>query len=198
MGSQETRILCIEPDELYRSVFLKIFEGQPYSIRFTDPDPFAKNCGGIEADLLFCSLELPEYNPSEIYENIRKTNAALPIIFFTEEDINRHLDWFTNTSSTNVLAKPFTREELLFFLEKLVHNNQAFGLKNYLKPGSTVKTFFLTDAADVRDKIGTIFALANKWGFDFHYDFKIDLVIHELLINALYHAYGFEEEKKGG
>lgn len=193
-----TRILCIEPDGMYRSVFRKIFTDQPFTLTFMEGSALLKEQDTLAADILFCSLELPDADPYAIYAHVRSKHSSLPIIFFTEENINRHLDWFSGTETTNVLAKPFTREELLFFLDKLVHGHRAFGLKNYLKQGSTVKTFFLTDAAGVRQQIETILDLADHWGFSFDYDFKIDLVIHELLINALYHAYGYEEEKKNG
>ena len=193
-----TKILCIEPDDIYRSVFSKILSAGPYELVFKSTSPEQGCLPEINADILFCSLEIPGCDAFEIYNKIRSKHPELPVIFFTNENINRYLDEFSRTENTNVMAKPFTREELLFFLDKLIHNHRAFGLKNYLKQGSTVKTFFLQESREVRTRITDIFTLAKKWGFEFHYDFKIDLVIHELLVNALYHAYGYEDEKKNG
>jgi len=196
--NEKNSILCIEPDEIYRAVFKKIIQNSPFSIRFAKINPKEECHLSIKEDILFCSLEIPGCNTFQLYQQIRKNNTDMPIVFFTNENINLYLDEFSQTEGCNVIAKPFTREELLFFLEKLAHKNRACGLKNYRKQKSTVKTFFLTESTEIRDSIQDIFSLAKKWGFEFHYDFKIDLVIHELLVNALYHAYGFETEKKQG
>jgi len=196
--SNNTTILCIEPDEIYCSVFSKILSAGPYELHFQQINDQSDGFQEVEEDILFCSLEIHGCDVFALYKKIREKQPQLPIIFFTNENINHYLEDFSQTEGTNVMVKPFTREELLFFLDKLVHKNRAFGLKNYLKQGSTVKTFFLQETVEIRETITNMFILAKKWGFEFDYDFKIDLIVHELLINALYHAYGYEEEKKQG
>lgn len=195
---QKTSIFCIEPDAIYRAVLSKMFAGQPYQIRFAEEEDLEGQCAGFNEQLLFVSIELPGSSAFNLYPLIRRHRPDVPIVFFTNDNVNRYLKDLMNTEQTNVLAKPFTREEMLFLLDKLVHRDRAFGLKHYLKPGATVKTFFLKDSAEVRPHVDTLLDHAARWGFQFSYDFKIDLVIHELLINALYHAHGYEEEKKKG
>lgn len=191
-------ILIIEPDPIYRQVFGKIFADSRYRLRFAELNRLEEECRNCQEDLLFASLELPGKSIFSYYPLIRQHRTDLPLLLFTNEDMNEYLEDLINTEQTNVLTKPFTREELLFFLDKLLNKQRAFGLKNYLKPGSTVKTFFINRSGQVRDTVQKLLEIGQGWGFNFDYDFKIDLVLHELLINALYHAYGYEDEKVQG
>jgi len=195
---KQAAIFCIEPDPMYRHVFRKMFVDSPYDLIFAEEQDLEAQCRSFSADILFISIELSGVSAFDLFTIIREFHPSIPVVFFTNDNVNQYLNQLVVADQSNVLSKPFTREELLFLLDKLVHRHRAFGLKNYLKPGSTVKTFFLRDSANVRGNVETMMQLADNWGFDFSYDFKIDLVIHELLINALYHAHGYENEKKQG
>lgn len=197
-NASQPSVLIIEPDPIYRQVFEKIFTGTRYRIRFAALDRLEEECRTCRDDLLFASLELPGCSVFQLYPLIRQFRPDLPLLLFTNEDMNAYLPEIIETTQTNVLTKPFTREELFFLLDKLLNRQRAFGLKNYLKPGSTVKTFFVNSSGQVREMVQSLLEIGQQWGFSFDYDFKIDLVLHELLINAIYHAYGYEDEKVHG
>jgi CheY-like chemotaxis protein len=191
-------IRLIEPEGLYRQVFERILADTPYRLNVVDADAPDAELIACDEDILFISLELPGGQSLDLVRAIRGRRPEIPVVFFTNHDVNRYLQELESLPQSNVLAKPFTREELLFFLDKLVHPERAFGLANYLKPGARVVASAVTRSDEVRREAETLLARAGEWGFRFDYDFKIDLVIHELLVNALYHAHGFEEEKVGG
>lgn len=193
------RLLCVEPDDLYRRVLQKMLADGPYELRFSDLADLPAECASFEEEILLMAMDLPGgVSAFDLYPAVRAHRPTVPIVFLTEDSADDELVRLMETEATNVLAKPFTGEEVRFLLDKLVSPHRAFGLKNWLKPGAVVKTFFLNDATIVREHVATILGLADEWGFAFDYDFKIDIVLHELMFNALYHAHGFGAEKVSG
>ncbi|MCK4906170.1 MAG: response regulator [Spirochaetes bacterium] len=195
---KEKSVFCIEPESMYRRVFERILLSNGYKCRFADMDRIEEECASFSEDVVFLNIELKNMSGFDLVPLIKKTNPETHIVLFTNSNMNEYIEDIIRTNQANVISKPFTKEELLFFLDKLFNKAKVFGLKNYLKPGSVVKTFFLSSSDHIREYVGKILNISQEWGFNFHYDFKIDLVIHELLVNAIYHAHGFEEEKKTG
>ena len=190
-------VAILEPDPLYRGVFERIFFSSGHEVRYLDAGVLPPEILPSDGVLLM-DMAQGECTAFDLLGAIRIQHPMLPVVLFCDEDIGAWLDDLANYERVNVLARPFTREELLFFIDKLLHPDHAFGLVHYLKSDALVRVFALRSTAEVRGLIDTTLALASEWGFDFDYDFKIDLVLHELFLNAIYHAHGYESEKKQG
>jgi len=190
-------ILCIEDDELFTGVFEKIFNDSIYDFYMVNSISAEKACHTFNGDLLFISLDL-EQSPFFFFDIIHKANPHIEVLFFTDNDSNDYVDKITEIKHANIITKPFTREELMFFIDKLLHKNRAFGLQNYLKEKQTIKVIHIDDSQHIREKIGEIIKLSQDWGFKFDYDYKIDIALHETIVNALYHAHGFKDKKIAG
>jgi anti-sigma regulatory factor (Ser/Thr protein kinase) len=197
MNEERASVAILEPDPLYRGVFERIFFSSQYTVRYLDTavrPPLI-----LPSDqILLMDINQGDQTAFDLLVGIREQHTTIPVIVFCDEDIGESLDHLASFERVNVMDRLFTREELLFFIDKLLHAEHVFGLKHYLKRGSTVREFPLRATSEVRDLIEASLAMASEWGFDFDYDFKIDLVLHELFLNAIYHAYGYEEEKKQG
>ncbi len=190
-------ILCIEDDELFTGVFEKIFNESIYDFYMVNSESAEKACHTFNGDLLFISLDL-EQSPFYFFDIIHKFNPQVEVLFFTENDSSIYVDKITEIEHANIITRPFTKEELLFFIDKLLYKSRAFGLQNYLKKKQTIKVIHIDDSKKIREKIQEIIKLSQDWGFEFDYDYKIDIALHETIVNALYHAHGFKDKKIAG
>ncbi|HOG63848.1 MAG TPA: hypothetical protein PLM00_00090 [Spirochaetota bacterium] len=197
MSTDRAGIAILEPDPLYRGVFERIFFSSGYEVRYLETGGGLPVVEPHDAVLLMDMVQ-GEKTAFDLLSGIRAEHPLIPVVVFCDEDIGGYLDRLAEYERVNVLARPFTREELLFFMDKLLYQDHAFGLEHYLKAGAVVQRFILKSTTEVRERIEETLGLASEWGFDFDYDFKIDLVLHELFLNAIYHAHGYEDEKKQG
>jgi hypothetical protein len=99
---------------------------------------------------------------------------------------------------TIVLPKPIKGAELSKVLANLltVDPRVWFGIHNYIADLRKLRRIKLKRSTQIRTCIKTILNEMHAWGFNFSHETEMDLVWQEILINAVYHAHGYTNEKK--
>ena len=122
------RILLVEDEENIRDVVKLNLEIEGYEVVETDNGKEAVRLSQEQHfDLLVLDVMLPEMNGFEVCEQVRLSNHETPIIFLTAKDSAQDRIAGLKKGADDYLTKPFTLEELLLRVQKLLKrsNKQA-------------------------------------------------------------------------
>lgn len=146
-------------------------------------------------DLVISEVELPGDNSFEFYYYIKKNLPYMPVIMVTNNNIDNYFEDILTNGIGNVLPKPIEKEELLALVSKLVLESPLFGLKNYLSPIIEQKKITINKSNQIMPAIEKATDILENWGFCISNKMMINLILNELIINAVYHAHGFTQQK---
>lgn len=146
-------------------------------------------------DLVISEVDLPGDNSFEFYYYLDKNLPYMPVIMTTNRDIDNYFDEIFKNGIGNVLYKPIDKQELTGLISKLLREAPIFGLKNYLPDIIEHKRIRILSSTQINSAISKITSYIQKWGFEIENMMMINLILNEIIINAVYHAHGFTQEK---
>lgn len=146
-------------------------------------------------DLIITEIDLPGDNSFELYYYIKNNYNYLPIIMFTEKNIDDYFEKIFDEGIPNILHKSASSSQILNLSSKLTKQTEIFGLKNYLPDIKTHKQIKIKDSNSIQTAIDLTISNLENFGLQVKEKTILNLVLSEILINAIYHSHGFTEEK---
>jgi CheY-like chemotaxis protein len=148
-------------------------------------------------DLIVSEVELPGDNAFDLYNYANTYYPYIPAVMITGKDIDTFFDRIFREGIGNVLYKPLRRDELLNLAEKLITKKNIFGLHNYLGAiDGEVKRIRIDSSEQIRKAIDITLKHIQEWGFTIKNRAVLNLILNELIINAVYHSHGYSREKE--
>ncbi|MBN8222911.1 MAG: ATP-binding protein [Spirochaetes bacterium] len=192
------KIVVFEPDGIYRTIIENILLKNNYKPYFTDSSAECKVVvDEVRPDIIILDIKAAKPNDFRILSDLKVLSRA-PILLTTDESVDDYMPALGNKNVTIVLPKPLKGAEVARVLENLltVDSRVWFGIHNYLPGLRKLRKVRLKRSTQVRTCIKTILTEMRAWGFNFSHETEMDLVWQEILINAVYHAHGYTNEKK--
>lgn len=192
------KIVVFEPDGIYRTLLDNILNKHGYKSYFVDTSAECKVVTDeVRPDIILVDIKAAKPNDFRILSDLKVLSPA-PILMTTDESVDDYIPILNSKNITIVLPKPIKGAELARVLSNLltVDTRVWFGLHNYLPGLRKLRKVKLKRSTQVRTCIKTIQTEMRAWGFNFSAEREMDLVWQEILINAVYHAHGYTQEKK--
>lgn len=118
------RILVVDDEENIRDVVKLNLELDGYEvITANDGKKGLQRFQGEHFDLIILDVMMPEIDGFTLAEQIRLTNAEVPIIMLTAKDAAIDRITGLKRGADDYLTKPFNLEELLLRVQKLLHRS---------------------------------------------------------------------------
>ncbi len=119
------RILLVEDEENIREIIKFNLELEDYEvIAAIDGRRALKYFAEQHFDLIILDVMLPELDGFQVCEQIRLTNAEVPIIMLTAKDTSADRVAGLKRGADDYLTKPFNLEELLLRVSNLIKRSQ--------------------------------------------------------------------------
>ncbi|HDP80308.1 MAG TPA: response regulator [Spirochaetes bacterium] len=150
----------------------------------------------FDFDLVIAEVELPGDNAFDLYNYISTYYPYIPAIMVTDRDMDTFFDRIFAEGIGNVLSKPLRSEELVNLTEKLISKKNIFGLNNYMNVEGDVKKIRISSSEQIRKAVALVFKQIEEWGFSIGNKSVLNLILNELIINAVYHSHGYTSEKE--
>lgn len=147
-------------------------------------------------DLIVSEVELPGDNAFDLYNYLSANYPYIPTIMTTDKTIDIFFERIISEGIGNVLTKPVRESEILNLTEKLISRRDIFDLKNYLPGMSELKKIRITSSGQITKAVSGVLDGILAWGFNPGSKVFFNLLLHEMIINAVYHSHGFTEQKK--
>ena len=191
----EKRVLIADISE-YRNTIGETYLSHGFEVDFCDSafDAISK-LRAYDYDLVVSEIELPGDNAFELYEYINENYPNIPTIMVTDKNIDSFFDRIFTQGIGNVLRKPVDKSELLTLSMKLITGKEIFGIKNYLNNPIDIKKIKINSSSQIKQAVEMIVEQIDAWGFDIVGKSTLTLLLNEMAINAVYHSYGFTDEK---
>jgi CheY-like chemotaxis protein len=192
------KIVVFEPDGIYRTIIENILLKNNYKPYFVDSSAECKVVTDeVRPDIIILDIKAAKPHDFRILSDLKVLSKA-PILLTTDENVDAYMPALGSKNVTIVLPKPLKGAELARVLENLltVDSRVWFGIHNYLPGLRKLRKVKLKRSTQVRTCIKTVLNEMHAWGFNFSHESEMDLVWQEILINAVYHAHGYTNEKK--
>ncbi|HMV35101.1 MAG TPA: ATP-binding protein [Turneriella sp.] len=192
------KIVVFEPDGIYRTIIENILLKNNYRPYFVDNSAECKVVvDEIRPDIIIIDIRAAKPHDFRILADLKVLSKA-PVLLTTEENVDDYMTALGSKNVTIVLPKPIKGAELSKVLANLltVDPRVWFGIHNYIPDLRKLRKMKLKRSTQVRTCIKTILNEMHAWGFNFNHETEMDLVWQEILINAVYHAHGYTNEKK--
>ncbi len=192
------KIVVFEPDGIYRTIIENILLKNNYKPYFVDSSAECKVVTDeVRPDIIILDIKVAKPHDFRILSDLKVLSKA-PILLTTDENVDEYMPALGSKNVTIVLPKPLKGAEVARVLENLltVDSRVWFGIHNYLPGLRKLRKVKLKRSTQVRTCIKTILNEMHAWGFNFSHETEMDLVWQEILINAVYHAHGYTNEKK--
>lgn len=192
------KIVVFEPDGIYRTILDNILAKHGYKTYFVESSAECKVVTDeVRPDIILVDIKAAKPNDFRILSELKVLSEA-PILMTTDESVDDYIPILNSKNITIVLPKPLKGAELARVLANLlsVDTRLWFGIHNYLPGLRKLRKVRLRRSTQVRTCIKSIMTEMHSWGFNFSHESEMDLVWQEILINAVYHAHGYTQEKK--
>ena len=190
------RVLIVD-FSIYKDSISKFFEDIGYGVDICDSAFEAMSkLKSYDYDLVISEVDLPGDNSFDLYNYITGNYPHLPLIMTTEKNIDSFFDKIFAEGIGNLLFKPIVRNELINLSEKLITKKNIFGLHNYIEDFRETKKIRITSSRQIQRAIAASFQEIENWGFRIEKKMHLNLVLNEMLINAVYHSHGLTKEKE--
>jgi CheY-like chemotaxis protein len=181
----------------YKETIAKIFRDEGYLVEIAESAFEAMSkLKAFDFDLIVSEVELPGDNAFDLYNYLNKNYPYIPAIMTTDKDMEAFFDQIFQEGIGNVLLKPVKRSELLSLAEKLITKKNIFDLKNHIKDIEEIKRIRINASKQIQKAVDLILDNIAKWGFEIESKMILNLVLNEMIINAIYHSHGFTKEKE--
>jgi CheY-like chemotaxis protein len=192
------KIVVFEPDGIYRTIIETILLKNSYRPYFVDNSAECKVVvDEIRPEIIIIDIRAAKPHDFRILADLKVLSKA-PIVLTTDENVDDYMTALASKNVTIVLPKPIKGAELSKVLANLltVDPRVWFGIHNYIADLRKLRRIKLKRSTQIRTCIKTILNEMHAWGFNFSHETEMDLVWQEILINAVYHAHGYTNEKK--
>lgn len=192
------KIVVFEPDGIYRTIIEAILLKHGYRPYFVDNSAECKVVvDEVRPDIIILDIRAAKPHDFRLLSDLKVLSKA-PIVLTTDENVDDYMGALKSKNVTIVLPKPIKGAELGKVLGNLltVDPRVWFGLHNYIPELRKLRKVKLKRSTQVRTCIKTMLNEMHAWGFNFNRETEMDLVWQEILINAVYHAHGYTEQKK--
>jgi CheY-like chemotaxis protein len=182
---------------VYKDTIVKMFIESGYTVELCQSAYDAmKKLKAIDFDLVISEVELPGDNAFDLYNYISATYPYIPMIMTTDKDIDTFFNVIFAEGIGNVLCKPFKKEEVLNLAEKLITRRNIFGLEHYMDGLIETKKIRINASRQIKKAISIVSDEIVAWGFNISNKVMLNLILNEMVINAVYHSHGLTEQKK--
>jgi len=147
-------------------------------------------------DLIISEVTLPGDNSFELYFYLNKNYPYLPVIMITDKELDGFFEEIFEKGIGNVINKPVNESELINLADKLTDKSNIFGLDKYLTGIIEIKKMRITSSSQIQKSINIILDYMKKRNFMIDNIMMLNLILNELIINAVYHSFGFTREKE--
>lgn len=184
---------------IYKNVISKIFTDAGYSVESCESayDAMSK-LKAFDFDLIVSEIELPGDNAFDLYNYIQKNYPYIPTIMTTEKNIDSFFEQIFQEGIGNVLCKPVKKYDILNLSKKMITKENIFDLKNYMVKIEDLKKIRLTSSIQIQKAVFIIIAQIQNWGFEVQNEVVLNLLLNEMIINAVYHSHGYTDKKLQG
>ncbi len=181
----------------YKETIAEMFRGEGYLVEIAESAFEAMSkLKAFDFDLIVSEVELPGDNAFDLYNYLNKNYPYIPAIMTTDKDMEAFFDQIFQEGIGNVLLKPVKKGELLSLAEKLITKKNIFDLKNHIKDIDEIKRIRINASKQIQKAVDLILDNITKWGFEIESKMILNLVLNEMIINAIYHSHGFTKEKE--
>lgn len=190
------RILVVDFSD-YKDIIAGIFKKNGYEVQSCENafDAISK-LKAYDFDLVVSEVELPGDNSFDLYNYINQNYPYIPTIMTTEKSIDPFFKRIFEEGIGNVLCKPIKSDELLKLAEKLITKKNIFGIANYLEEIIETKKIRINSSKQIQKAINAMLDIIQGWGFKTFERMTINLLLNEMVINAVYHSHGMTKEKE--
>lgn len=113
-GDNRPAILLAEDDRDIGNIFREFLEGEGYGVTVaTDGSTALGLAKDRKFDLILMDIGLPEMNGFEVSKNIRKNDAAIPIIVLTGDALHEYEKEIAEAGVNDFISKPVSRKIIL-------------------------------------------------------------------------------------
>ncbi|MFC1852867.1 response regulator [candidate division CSSED10-310 bacterium] len=140
-------------------------------------------------DLVISDIIMPGIDGFEVANIVRQEYPKTKIALLTAYDIDKYLEVARDKMVTNIIAKesPFNFDDLGHTVHNLL-TGDFFGLQRYLDPDASIDSFLIQDTHKIQSSITQILNFCRRKCPDPEILEICDLIIDELLNNAIIHA----------
>jgi len=149
-----------------------------------------------DVDLVISQVELPGDNAFDLYNYLQKHYTYIPAIMITEKDIDTFFDKIFTQGIGNVLKIPVNENEFINLVNKIISRKNIFGLEHYVTNIKNTKAIRITSSKQIQPTVDTMLSTIESWGFAIKNKSVINLILNEMIINAVYHSHGYTREKE--
>lgn len=153
-------------------------------------------CQNNKPDLILSDINMPVMDGFELIKRLNELKLHIPRVMITNMDIDKYLELAIENDIGNILSKPVNPLELVGLCHKLITQKGIFGIRNYLLGVQSLKRVELKNSLQIRPTIDIINADALDAGMALENKMYLTLILSEVIINAVYHAHGYTEEKQ--
>jgi CheY-like chemotaxis protein len=193
-----TKIVVFEPDGIYRTIIENILLKNNYQPYFVENSAECKVVvDEVRPEIIVVDIKAAKPHDFRLLADLKVLSKA-PIVLTTDENVDDYMTALNSKNITIVLPKPIKSAELSRVLDNLLSVDARvwFGIHNYIPDLRKLRKIELKRSTQVRTCIKTILTEMHAWGFNFSQETEMDLVWQEILINAVYHAHGYTQQKK--
>jgi CheY-like chemotaxis protein len=182
---------------IFKNSILKMLRDKGYGVELCESAYDAMvRLKAADYDLVVADIELPGDNAFDLYKYISVNYPQIATIMTTEKSTDTFFDIILREGIGNVLTKPFKKEEILNLANKLITKKNIFGLSNYIDDIIETKRIRITDSLQINPAVSAVIGEIKKWGFAIKNEINLNLILNEMIINAVYHSHGLSREKK--
>ncbi len=153
-------------------------------------------CQNNKPDLILSDINMPVMDGFELIKQLNELRLHIPRVMITNMDIDKYLELAIKNDIGNILSKPVDPLELVRLCHKLITQKGIFGIRNYLLGSKSLKKIEIRNSNQIRPTIDIINKDALDAGMAQENKMYLTLILSEVIINALYHAHGYTEEKQ--
>ncbi|MBN2383937.1 response regulator [bacterium] len=148
-------------------------------------------------DLVIADIDLPDLNGFKVLKHCREKYPAIKTALLSAYDVDSYIKLSREKSITNIIIKdsPFNFDELGWTAHNLL-TGDFFGLKRHLDSNGHIKKICLQDSDAIQASITTIIEYFSQVSDNGDLLDTCDLLLDELLYNAMIHAPRDEQGRK--
>jgi len=182
------KTILIVDDEKGVCDIMAAFLSRTYNVLTTvNPHEALSLCDENPVDMVISDIQMGTVNGLELLSAVRTKYPHIITMLMTGYDTNDYIDHARRHGISNIIAKtaPFSFPELEALVDSLLHG-AIFGLPRYLINGGTIlaRHAVRSSAEAVQVRTAVTGMLAARFGSSG----DMNLVLDEILTNALYHA----------
>ncbi len=197
MTDRDMHNVLVVDFSIFKNSIVKMFRDKGYGVELCESAYDAMmRLRAVDFDLVIADVELPGDNAFDLYKYVSVNYPQIATIMTTEKSIDTFFDIIFREGIGNVLSKPFKKEEILNLADKLITKKNIFGLNNYIGNIVETKRVRITGSAQIKPAVSAVIGEIKKWGFVIKNEIILNLILNEMIINAVYHSHGLTDEKK--